>query len=112
MKQKIGCHPQEDLANFGCTLNVKVGNFRVLLYFCYFLEPVVEIWQYFASFFFKSGELGPFFSRKILCVYLAATHSFNWHMPEKIAMVGRVSVFSKFLQLSPCKLWMITTPPT
>ncbi len=31
--------------------------------------------------FFKSGELGPFFSQKILCVYLAAAHSFNWHMP-------------------------------
>jgi hypothetical protein len=28
-------------------------------------------------------------------VNLAATHSFSWRMPEKIAMVGKVSVFSK-----------------
>jgi hypothetical protein len=88
---------------------MKVGNFKSPSYFGYFLEPVVEIWQYFSSFFFKSGELGPIFSQKILCVYLAATHSFNWHMPEKIVMVGRVSVFSKLLHPGDNKKASVTS---
>jgi hypothetical protein len=37
-------HPQEDLAGFGYRRDMKVKILRILLYFGYLLEPVVEIW--------------------------------------------------------------------
>jgi hypothetical protein len=43
-----GDHPQQNLAKFGYTPVIKVG--KILLNFCYLLEPVEEIY------FSKSGK--------------------------------------------------------
>ncbi len=42
-RTKIGNHPQELLAKFGYRPDMKVNNLRILLYFGYILELVVEI---------------------------------------------------------------------
>jgi hypothetical protein len=44
---KIGNHPQELLAKFGYRPDMEVNNLRILIYFCYILELVVEIWNFF-----------------------------------------------------------------
>jgi hypothetical protein len=46
-RTKIGNHPQELFAKFGYRLDMEVNNLRILLYFCYLLELVVEIWIFF-----------------------------------------------------------------
>jgi hypothetical protein len=43
-RSQIGDPPQEDLVKFGYRPYIKVIKKRILLYFGYLLEPIVEIW--------------------------------------------------------------------
>jgi hypothetical protein len=45
-RSQIGDPPQEDLVKFGYRPYIKVIKKRILLYFGYLLEPIVEIWWF------------------------------------------------------------------
>jgi hypothetical protein len=66
---QIDDHQPKDLIKFGYRSNMRVKEvLRILLYFCYMLEPIVKNW-WFELFFQNMASLRSFLTKnKILCL--------------------------------------------